>query len=97
MKVVINVCYGGFSLSEAAKKRYVELAGSALKDWYAISRSDKHLVQVVEELGIEANGICACLRVYDVEAGCWYKIVEYGGREEIKYKYQDTDWQLAVD
>lgn len=97
MKIVINECYGGFGLSEVAKKRYIELAGSAPKDWYAISRTDKHLVQVVENLGNAANGICAYLRVHDIEAGCWYRIEEYGGREEIKYMHLDNDWQLAID
>jgi hypothetical protein len=27
MKIAINACYGGFSLSEKAYKRYCELAG----------------------------------------------------------------------
>ena len=97
MKVVINECYGGFGLSEAAKERYLELTTNTPQHWSDIERNDKALVQVVEELGIEANGPFAFLRVHDIEAGCWYRIEENCGREEIKYLYLDNDWQLAVN
>jgi hypothetical protein len=97
MKVVINTCYGGFSLSEDAKERYLELAGEKPKSWYDLNRADKHLVQVVEELGRDANGSHARLEVVDIETGRWFKIDEYDGYEEIEYRDIDSDWVLAVD
>ena len=97
MKVVISECYGGFGLSEAAKKRYVELTGKKPESWYDMNRADKYLVQVVEELGIEANGSHAFLRVHDIEAGRWFRITEYDGMEGLQYRDMDDDWILAVD
>ena len=97
MKLVINTCYGGFGLSEAAKKRYIELAGAAPKSWYDLKRNDKYLVQVVEELHHAANGSCAKLSVVCIEPGCWYRIDEYDGLETVQLKDLDTDWQLATD
>lgn len=44
MKVVINECYGGFSLSEAAKERYLELTTNTPQYWSDIERNDKALV-----------------------------------------------------
>ena len=50
-----------------------------------IPRNDKHLVQVVEELGVEANSKCAKLQIVEIENGRWYKIDEYDGYESIEY------------
>lgn len=59
-----------------------------------IERNDPALVQVVEELGDRANGMCAKLRVEDVPAGTLYRIDEYDGFESVMT--QDTyDWKVA--
>jgi hypothetical protein len=86
IKMVINRCYGGYSLSEKAIKRLRELGseaaikcaiisetnewGDVVTDGWGgrafypkIERHDPLLVQVVEELGKEASGECADLRV----------------------------------
>lgn len=97
MKVVINTCYGGFGLSEVAKERYVELAGKKPESWYDLNRTDRYLVQVVEELKEKANGSCAQLKIVDIEAGRWFKIDEYDGLEEIIYRDIDADWYLATE
>jgi len=130
MKVVINKCYGGFSLSPLAVKRMAELQGkecyfyagsfgnykqASLKEaekaflFFAFDvpnvtneqmndnefygeheldnrpndRSDKFLVQVVEELGEKANGSCAELKVVEIPDGIDYEIEEYDGMEWI--------------
>lgn len=128
MKVVINKCFGGFSLSDKAIHRYAEIKGLTLYpkkgdfsfptyylvpkekrgaeiDWHAstieerrahneasssetlydrdIDRADPALAQVVEELGAEANGMCAELAVVEVPDGTSYEISEYDGREHI--------------
>ena len=54
-------------------------------------RHDPLLVQVVEELGDEANGSCAKLRIDDI-GGSRYRIKEYDGKESIEEAYDDYDW-----
>ena len=54
------------------------------KVWYGhddIDRHDKELVEVVEELGEEANGMCAKLTITEVESR--YRVEEYDGMETV--------------
>ena len=57
-------------------------------------RSDPVLIQVVEELGEKANGMCAKLVIEDIPAGSRYRIDEYDGLEHIEYA-DDVDWNIA--
>lgn len=129
-KIVINTCYGGFSISEKALFRLAELKGITLypekthtffttywtvptkpegilsnDDFHRASmedrrksnrlyeeytmdnrpsdRSDPDLVKVVEELGDEASGDCACLKVIEIPDDVEYTIEEYDGNEWI--------------
>lgn len=59
-----------------------------------IQRSDPALVQVVEELGTEADGECANLRIADVPEGTLYRIDEYDGFESVMTN-DSYDWQTA--
>jgi len=90
MKIVLNTCYGGFSLSWKAVERLQELghpealALSPFEKCYSgylreIPRTDPLLVRVVEELGAEAAGRCAKLTV--LETGLEKRIREYDGKE----------------
>jgi hypothetical protein len=59
-----------------------------------MERDDPVLVQVVEELGPEANGMCANLQIEDVPAGTFFRIDEYDGNERVMT--QDAyDWKQA--
>lgn len=59
-----------------------------------IDRDDPVLVQVVEELGDKANGMCAQLRIDDVPAGALWRIDEYDGNEHVAT--QDSyEWKAA--
>lgn len=99
-KVVYNACYGGFNLSKLALERLAELgcpgASDALQHSFCgcycfdIPRHDPLLVQVVEELGDEASGQCARLRIEEIE-GDRYLIDDYDGRETIQTSI-DADW-----
>ena len=78
MKVVINECLGGYSLSEEAYKELgIEWDGYG----YAFDddRTNPKLVEVVERLGTKANGRVAELEVVkipdDIE---WYIRVDNG-------------------
>jgi hypothetical protein len=109
-KIVYNQCYGGFSLSDEAIHRYVELKGNGAKlvegtsvwelpdgEWFEhreIDRQDPVLVQVVEELGEDANGRCAQLAIYELPAGTLYRIEEYDGMEHIE-TVETIKWKVA--
>jgi hypothetical protein len=94
-KIVYNGCYGGFSLSLAAWERYIELGGKAESSFdLDRNRTDPVLVQVVEELGERANGMCAELRIYEIAVGTKYRIDEYDGLEHIETE-DDIRWSVA--
>ena len=88
IKVVINACFGGFSLSEAAQDRLSDLGmgeDDGLTEYgaYGVSRSDPRLVQVVEEMGEAADGGSASLRIVEVPADAKWHIAEYDGQEHV--------------
>lgn len=108
MKIVINNCYGGFCLSEKAINRYLKLKGIKLTEEKEtlskafiynfsdnVKRNDPFLIQVIEELGTEANGDNADLILFDIENGRWYKIKEYDGLESVIFLDMDEGWELA--
>lgn len=141
MKIVINSCFGGFSVNEQAIRRYAEIKGIPLSEtgegmskmfwkvpqseaeeilafnwseatkaaraaynvrYYAANlsrrdfeRTDPVLIQVVEELGAEADGDCASLKVEEISNGSMYRIVEYDGNESIEER-DDCDWRVAT-
>lgn len=149
MKIVINVCFGGYSLSPKAVKRLAEIQGkecyfyegglskkydliegvpdarsmfcsaftisnekelnSILKksdEWHILTdkqkddfnteydaislsmnpddRTDKQLIQVIEELGDEANGSCAKLKIVEIPDDIKWLISDYDGIEEVE-------------
>ena len=79
MKVVINRCYGGFGLSEKAMK-FLGIDSS----WPDIARNDSKLVECVEKLGEEANGMCAELKVVEIPDDVNWEIGEYDGLEWVE-------------
>ena len=81
-KIVINVRHGGFGLSEAAELKYLELSGRPLGEMrHEIARNDPTLVQVVEQLGMAANGQYAKLKVIEIPKYVKWTICEYDGTE----------------
>ena len=85
VKVVINTCYGGYSLSETA----IGLLGGE-REAYRRYRHDPELVRVVETLGEDSYGDFARLEVVLVN-GSLYRIEEYDGRERIETP-ETLDW-----
>ena len=87
MKIVINTCHGGFSLSEKAQKLFCQYSTIEWKYWqedwsyYDIERNDQYLVRVVEELGDDANGRFAELKVVEVPDDVEWYVEEYDGWE----------------
>lgn len=96
-KVVINRCWGGFSLSSKAIKWLIDHGGYDIdeKDWHSvrdIPRHDPWLVKCVEELGSEANGPDAALNVVQLR-GHVYAIHEYDGWESVLYPDDPARWR----
>jgi len=58
------------------------------------NRRDPILIQVVEELGEEANGVCANLKIAELPTGVKYRIDEYDGMERVML-IDDYDWEIA--
>jgi hypothetical protein len=66
------------------------------KEWYddSIYRDDPFLVQVVEELGEEADGFAAKLMIRELPAGTRYRIDEYDGMETVM-TIDEYEWSVA--
>ena len=91
MKVVINVCYGGFGLSQkgamAFRKRKGLPKDKEMYDW-DYPRDDPDLVAIVEEMGEKANGVCAKLKVVEIPDGIEWEVDEYDGHEQVSEKHR---------
>jgi len=59
-----------------------------------IERDDPFLVQVVEEMGKDANGYCADLKIREIPKGSKYIIDEYDGLETIVLE-NEIKWRTA--
>jgi len=78
MKLVVNICFGGFGLSDEA---YAWLGTYDTPD-----RDDPRLVECVRTLGEEANGIFAELNIVEIPDGATdWEIREYDGAESVIY------------
>lgn len=98
MKVVVNRCYGGYSLSKKACEFLgLEWDGygyAGNKDFgiesdnYNDFRKDKRLVECVEKLGEEASGRCANLEIVYIPDDIEWEITEYDGYESVEEKHR---------
>lgn len=82
MKVVINKCYGGYSLSKEAYE-FLGLEWDDLGYRYCYDRADEKLVRCVETLGEAANGIYADLKIVEIPDDVDWEIEDYDGIERI--------------
>ena len=91
MKIVINKCFGGFSLSEKAVS-WLEDHGLKDASEYSFTYHEEEyprnlplLVSCIEILGEEANGSSADLRVVEIpdEPSLQWHIHEYDGLEHV--------------
>ena len=83
MKVVINVCHGGFSLSKEAND-WLKQRGAAEGTHgiqYTIKRDDPLLIECVETLGEAAETRFSKLRVIEIPDGIKWQVGEYDGTE----------------
>ena len=87
--VVVNNCYGGFSLSKEAKE-LLEKKKEGKETNNCRYRIDPDLVEVVTELGERANGRNADLKLKYIpkKYANYYEIVEYDGLEDVDIFYE---------
>lgn len=85
MKIVINRCFGGYSLSPAAYRELgLEWDGYGFAE--DLARNDPRLVACLEKLGSAVNGEHARLVVIDIPDGVEWEIDDYDGNEKINEK-----------
>ena len=83
MKVVINGCYGGFSLSDEALA-YLGIPGGSRYS-YDDDRTNPKLVECVEKLGEAVNHDSASyLYVVEVPDDVKWTITDYDGLEQVE-------------
>lgn len=109
IKIVYNACFGGFSVSRKAATRLLEMGDTEIakqlenaKDksgvfhdhfYTDLARHDPRLVQVVEDLGEEACGPFADLKIAEL-SGNRYFIDEYDGNESVQ-EPDDINWTVV--
>jgi hypothetical protein len=87
MKVVINKCYGGFSLSKAGME-FMGLGWDGYGFCSDIPRNDPKLVECVEQLGTDAGGKFAKLCIDEIPDNTQFSIQEYDGFEHVAEKHR---------
>ena len=89
MKVVINVCFGGYALSPKAYE-YLGLEWDGCGYEYCDDRTNPKLVECVEKLGEEA-GYDTKLKVVEIPNDIEWEIMEYDGNEWVAEKHRIWD------
>lgn len=81
MKIVVNKCFGGFSVSEKVRDAL------GLNSVYGeVDRTDPKLIELVETLGDEASGRAARLRIVNIpDDSTDWEIDEYDGAEGVLF------------
>lgn len=100
-EIVINVCHGGFGLSDEAVELYFTRTGQTftknqgiyyVNDEYfserLISRDDPVLIGIVKELGEDSFGRFAELKIVQIPADVQWQIDEYDGLEWVAEQHR---------
>lgn len=98
MKIVLNKCYGGFSLSEEQAKAYgvpeeEMYDGFGGKTYYGgseLERDDPKLIEVIE-MSLP-NAWASSLEVVEIPDGAFYEIQEYDGMEYIVWSESEIHY-----
>lgn len=90
MKVVINKCFGGYSLSEEAYK-FLNIPWDGYGYEFMEDRPNPALVKCVEALGKDASGELSSLKVVEIPDDVEWEIDEYDGLEFVVEKH--STWE----
>lgn len=90
MKIVINVCYGGFGLNNEAMTEYKRRAQVTEKYFasYDIPRDCPHLVAMFEEQGSKIDTRFSKLKIVQIPDDVEWQIEEYDGMEWIAEQHR---------
>lgn len=99
MKIAVNKCFGGFSVTEAIFKElgleyngYGFLSNNILgidDDDYNAYRADKRLISAIEKIGEdESSGDHADIQIIEIPDDVEWEIDEYDGIETIHEKHR---------
>jgi len=94
-KVVINTCFGVFSLSRKGEDWLNINYNIKPSEYLDLARHDPRLIECVETLGSEANGQFSELAVLKIP-GNKYKIYDYDGYESVVIP-EKIDWITITD
>jgi len=100
MKVVLNKCFGGFSVTEEVLKElklnwkgygYLDNETFNIDDnrnWEAY-RAHPDLIKAIEKIGVEnAGGACAELEIIEIPDGIEWYISDYDGIETLHEQHR---------
>ena len=93
-QIVINRCFGGFSLSEQAKTLYKQHTRDIEKPahWYIdgdVKRDDPCLLRIITEIGLEAaSGRFSKLKIVEIPDDVEWVIQDYDGNEWVAEKHR---------
>ena len=98
MKIAVNRCYGGFSVSQAVYDElgipwdnygYLENKHFEIESYdFDAFRSHPKLIEALEKLGKSANGRYAKIEIVDIPDDVDWEIHDYDGNETIHEKHR---------
>lgn len=104
IEIMYNAKYGGFNYSPQAMQMYCEKTGKEYKDYQyseclGIERTDKVMIEIVKELGMEANGPYANIQIARIPRQFEKHICygEYDGYESVGVNYEAYRLQSIRD
>lgn len=87
IKIVINRCHGGFSLSKEAYE-YLGLEWDGYGFKYGGDRTNPKLIECIETLGHKANGTYSNLTIVEIPDDVEWEIDDYDGLEWVSEKHR---------
>lgn len=98
-EIAINTCFGGFSLSRVAAEKLSQRVGFEVSEYlYSlgkgfpdIKRDNPYLIEIIKEMGQDADGECARLKIVEIPDDVDWFIDEYDGLEHVAEKHRTWD------
>jgi hypothetical protein len=89
-KIVINTCFGGFGLSDAALNEYKSRKNITDENFYHndIPRDCPVLIAMIEEQGTAVDGDFAELKIVEIPDDVNWFIHEYDGLEHVAERHR---------